>query len=75
MITKGDKKIMKTFDIVNILQDIKATKTQVVDNAKSVGKTINLGGDYKKTKEDEINIDHDRDIDDSMDMLRGLLGS
>ena len=75
MITKGDKKIMKTFDIVNILQDIKATKTQVVDNAKSVGKTINLGRDYKKTKEDEINIDHDRDIDDSMDMLRGLLGS
>ena len=75
MITKGDKKIMKTFDIVNILQDIKATKTQVEDNAKSVGKTINLSGDYKKTKDDEINIDHDRDIEDSMKMSGGLFGS
>lgn len=56
---------MKTFDIINILQDIKATKVQVKENALAVGKTTCLDGDYHKTKEDEINIDHDHDGDNT----------
>ena len=65
---------MKTFDIVNILQDIKATKIQVVNNAKAVGKIINLDGEYKKTKDDEINLDQEDGVNAAQN-FSSLLGA
>jgi hypothetical protein len=45
-----------------------------VNNAKAVGKIINLDGEYKKTKDDEINLDQEDGVNAAQN-FSSLLGA
>tara|TARA_B110000285_G_C14741434_1_gene430962 strand:+ start:213 stop:383 length:171 start_codon:yes stop_codon:yes gene_type:complete len=45
-----------------------------VNNAKAVGKVINLDGEYKKTKDDEINLDQEDGVNVAQN-FSSLLGA